>query len=274
MTFMIKRARIVLFGLSLSFNSLVFADEGMFPLSELSKLDLKSAGIELAPEKIFNPDGVAVVDGICQVNGCTGSFLSSDGLIITNHHCAFDAIQKAASSQNDYLRNGFVSKSRAEEIPAPGYTVRITESYRDVSKEVLAAVSDGMSFLERSKAIEKRRKEIEKDSEAASPGLRAEVAEMFTGKTYVLFQYTYLKDIRLVFAPPVGIGEFGGDFDNWEWPRHTGDFSFMRAYTAPDGSSADYSPNNIPYKPKQFLRVQPKGANEGEAVFILGYPGR
>ena len=274
MTPMFNRARFALLGLSLSFTSFVIADEGMFPLSELSRLDLKSAGIELAPEKIFNPDGVAVVDGICKVNGCTGSFLSSEGLIVTNHHCAFDAIQKASSSQSDYLKNGFVSKGRADEIPAPGYTVRITESYRDVSKEVLAVVSDNMSFLDRSKAIEKRRKELEKDAELASPGLRAEVAEMFTGKTYVLFQYTYLKDIRLVFAPPVGIGEFGGDYDNWEWPRHTGDFSFMRAYTAPDGSSADYSPDNVPYKPKQFLRVQPKGANEGEAVFILGYPGR
>ncbi|MFN7877587.1 MAG: S46 family peptidase [Pirellula sp.] len=274
MNAVIKRAGCVLFGLSFSFALYGRADEGMFPLSELSKLDLKSAGIELAPDMIFNPDGVSVVDGICRVNGCTGSFLSTDGLIVTNHHCAFDAIQKASSSKNDYLLNGFVSKNRAEEIPAPGYTVRITESYRDVSKEVLAVVTEDMSFLDRSKAIEKRRKELEKDAESASPGLRAEVAEMFTGKTYVLFLYTYLKDIRLVFAPPVGIGEFGGDNDNWEWPRHTGDFSFMRAYTAPDGSSADYSPDNVPYKPKQFLRVQPSGANEGDAVFILGYPGR
>lgn len=274
MSSFLKQAGFAFFGLSLSFNSGLIADEGMFPLSELAKLDLKSAGIELSPEQIFNPAGISVVDGICRVNGCTGSFLSADGLIITNHHCAFDAIQKASTSQNDYLKNGFVSKGRGDEIPAPGYTVRITESYRDVSKEVLTAVSEEMSFLERSKAIEKRRKELEKEAEAASPGLRAEVAEMFTGKTYVLFLYTYLKDIRLVFAPPVGIGEFGGDFDNWEWPRHTGDFSFMRAYTSPDGSSADYSPDNVPYKPKQFLRVQPKGANEGEAVFILGYPGR
>ncbi|MCU0711670.1 MAG: S46 family peptidase [Pirellula sp.] len=274
MSSIFKQAGFALFGLSLSFTSVALADEGMFPLSELSKLDLKSAGINLTPDEIFNPAGISVVDGICRVNGCTGSFLSSDGLLITNHHCAFDAIQKASTSQNDYLKNGFVSKTRADEIPAPGYTVRITESYRDVSKEVLTAVTEEMSFLERSKAIEKRRKELEKEAESASPGLRAEVAEMFTGKTYVLFLYTYLKDIRLVFAPPVGIGEFGGDFDNWEWPRHTGDFSFMRAYTSPDGSSADYSPENVPYKPKQFLRVQPKGANEGDAVFILGYPGR
>jgi hypothetical protein len=255
-------------------SSLGLADEGMFPMSELSRLDLRSAGIELSPESIFNPDGVSIVDGICRVNGCTGSFLSADGLIITNHHCAFDAIQKASSSQNDYLRKGFVSNNRGEEIPAPGYTVRITESYRDVSREVLEAIDENMTFADRTKAIEKRRKEIEKEAEASNPGLRAEVAEMFTGKTYVLFFYTYLKDIRLVFAPPVGIGEFGGDDDNWEWPRHTGDFSFMRAYTAPDGSSAEYSPENVPYKPKQFLKVQPKGANEGDAVFILGYPGR
>jgi len=269
-----KRTALGLFALSLSLNSFLNADEGMYPLSELSKLNLQAAGIELKPQQIFNPEGVSVVDGICRVNGCTGSFLSSEGLIVTNHHCAFDAIQKASSSQNDYLRNGFVAKSKSEEIPAPGYTVRITESYRDVSQEVLSVVTDNMSYLERSKAIEKRRKEIEKEAETNAPGLRAEVAEMFTGKTYVLFLYTYLKDIRLVFAPPVGIGEFGGDIDNWEWPRHTGDFSFMRAYTAPDGGSAEYSPDNVPYKPKQFLRVQPKGANEGDAVFILGYPGR
>ena len=161
-----------------------------------------------------------------------------------------------------------------EEIPAPGYTVRVTESFSDVSDKVLSVVTDEMNFVERTKAINRRRKELEKQAESATPGIRAEVAEMFTGKTYVLFLYTYIKDVRLVFAPPSSVGSFGGDVDNWEWPRHTGDFSFMRAYVAPDGSTADYAEGNVPYKPKRFIQVAPQGANESDYVMLLGYPGR
>ena len=131
-----------------------------------------------------------------------------------------------------------------------------------------------MNFTERSKAIQRRIKELETQAETDNAGKRAEVAEMFAGKTYVLFIYTYLKDVRLVFAPPSSVGKFGGDVDNWEWPRHTGDFSFMRAYVAPDGSSANYSPDNVPYQPKRFLQVAAEGANEGDFVMLLGYPGR
>ena len=214
------------------------------------------------------------MDGICRVNGCTGSFVSSDGLIITNHHCAFDAIQKASTPTNDLLANGFIAKTKQDEVRAVGFTVRITESYANVSDQVLSVVSEGMTFLDRTKAIEKRRKELEQAAEAENKGLRAEVAEMFTGKTYVLFLYTYLKDVRLVFAPPISIGAFGGEADNWEWPRHTGDFSFMRAYTAPDGSAVEYSPDNIPFHPKRPIQVSSVGANEEDFVFILGYPGR
>jgi hypothetical protein len=249
-------------------------DEGMFPISELSNIGLKKRGIELSPQEIFNPTAKSLVDGICRVNGCTGSFVSSDGLIITNHHCAFDAIQKASSPQRDLLTNGFIAQNRAEEVPAPNYTVRITESYSDVSEQVLSVATAQMTALERTKAIDKRKKEIELQAEKDNPGMRAEVAEMFVGKTYVLFLYTNLKDVRLVFAPPISIGAFGGELDNWEWPRHTGDFSFMRAYTAPDGKPAEYSPENIPYRPKRPLQVQAKGIDEGDVVFLLGYPGR
>jgi len=249
-------------------------DEGMFPISELARLELSKRGVELTPEEIFNTQGVSLVDGICRVNGCTGSFVSPDGLIITNHHCAFDAIQKGSSPQRDLLREGFIAKTRTDEIPAPNYTVRITEAYRDVSDQVLSVVEPSLGFAERTKAIERRRKELELAAEQENPGLRAEVAEMFTGKTYVLFLYTYLKDVRLVFAPPVSVGAFGGELDNWEWPRHTGDFSFMRAYTAPDGSAATYAAENIPYQPKRFLKVNPRGVEENDAVFLLGYPGR
>jgi hypothetical protein len=250
------------------------ADEGMFPISELKRLNLQEKGLELSPEELFNSEGVSLLDGICRVNGCTGSFVSSDGLIITNHHCAFDAIQKASTPTNDLLANGFIAKTKQDEVRAVGFTVRITESYADVSDQVLSVVSEGMTFLDRTKAIEKRRKELEQAAEAENKGLRAEVAEMFTGKTYVLFLYTYLKDVRLVFAPPISIGAFGGEADNWEWPRHTGDFSFMRAYTAPDGSAAEYSPDNIPFHPKRPIQVSSVGANEEDFVFILGYPGR
>jgi len=252
----------------------MLADDGMFPMSELPRVNLRERGIELTAEQLFNPSEISLVDGICRVNGCTGSFVSDSGLIITNHHCAFDAIQKASTSDRDLLTNGFIAGSRAEEIPAPDYQVRITENYRDISAEVLSVVREGMSFLERTKAIEKRRKELEIAAEREHPGLRAEAAEMFSGRTYVLFLYTYLKDVRLVFAPPASVGNFGGEADNWEWPRHTGDFSFMRAYTAPDGSSATWSEQNIPYRPKRFLRVQSAGVDEGDAVFLLGYPGR
>jgi hypothetical protein len=246
----------------------------MFPISELKRLNLQEKGLELSPEELFNSEGVSLLDGICRVNGCTGSFVSSDGLIITNHHCAFDAIQKASTPTNDLLANGFIAKTKQDEVRAVGFTVRITESYADVSDQVLSVVSEGMTFLDRTKAIEKRRKELEQAAEAENKGLRAEVAEMFTGKTYVLFLYTYLKDVRLVFAPPISIGAFGGEADNWEWPRHTGDFSFMRAYTAPDGSAAEYSPDNIPFHPKRPIQVSSVGANEEDFVFILGYPGR
>lgn len=250
------------------------ADEGMYPISELGRLGLADKGMKLTPSEIFNSEKVSLVDGICRVNGCTGSFVSESGLIITNHHCAFEAIQKASTKERDLLSDGFIAKSLAEEIPAPGYTVRITESYEDISEQVLSVVTPEMTFLERTKAIDKRRKELEQKAEKEKPGLRAEVAEMFTGKTYVLFLYTYLKDVRLVFAPPNSVGSFGGEVDNWEWPRHTGDFSFMRAYTAPDGSSATYSTDNIPYKPKRVIHVAPQGVDEEDFVFILGYPGR
>jgi hypothetical protein len=246
----------------------------MYPMSELPRLNLAEKGIELTADQLFNPNQVSLVDGICRVNGCTGSFVSASGLIITNHHCAFDAIQKASTANNDLLTNGFSAATREQEISAPDYQVRITENYRDVSEDVLKAVTEGMSFLERTKAIDKRRKELEVAAEKENPGLRAEVAEMFAGKTYVLFLYTYLKDVRLVFAPPASVGNFGGEVDNWEWPRHTGDFSFMRAYTAPDGSSATFSKDNIPYQPKRFIQVAPEGVDENDAVFLLGYPGR
>lgn len=249
------------------------AEEGMFPLSEIPKLDIHSIGLQIDPSELYNPDGVSLIDGIINLSGCTASFVSPDGLILTNYHCAFNAVQMAATTQNDYLRDGFIATDRKQEIPAKGYTVRVIHSYKDVSAEVLSVIKPKMSYIQRAKAIDKKMKDIVTGIESKDKGKRAEVAEMFPGKTYVLFVYTYLKDVRLVYAPPRSIGEFGGEIDNWVWPRHTGDFTFLRAYTAPDGTNAEYAPGNVPYHPKKFLQVASEGVKEEDLVFILGYPG-
>ena len=251
----------------------VSADEGMYPISEIHKLNLKARGLKIDPKDVYNPNGVSLIDAIVMVGGCTGSFVSPDGLILTNHHCAFGGVQAASTKEKDYITDGFIARSRSEEIPARGYTVRITESYRDVSKEILSVVDDKMELAERTKAIQKKMRGLVEETEKEKPGKRIEVSEMFAGRNYVLFVYANFRDVRLVYVPPRSIGEFGGENDNWVWPRHTGDFSFLRLYVAPDGSPADYSENNVPYRPKKYLKVQPDGANEKDFVFILGYPG-
>ncbi len=248
--------------------------EGMYPLSEIHKLNLKDAGLKINLTEIYNPEGVGLVDALVKVGGCTGSFVSGDGLILTNHHCAFRALNKASTTENNYLENGFLAKSKEEEIPAEGYTCRITESYEDVSDQVLSAIEGIDNLAERSKIISEKMEEIGKAASSEDKSIIGQVSEMFKGKTYVLFKYRVIKDVRLVFAPPRTIGEFGGETDNWIWPRHSGDFTFMRAYVAPDGSAAEYSKDNVPYKPKKYLKINPNGVNEGDFVFILGYPGR
>ena len=256
------------------FSNIISADEGMYPLSVIHKLDLQAKGLEIELSDLYNPDGISLIDGICNISGCSGSFVSDKGLILTNHHCAYRAIKNASTAEHDFLENGFYAKNLSEEVQAQGYTVRITESYRDVSEEVLNAIDKNMTLAERTKAIEKKTKEIITLVEEKNPGKRASVSEMFIGKTYVLFIYNYLKDVRLVYAPPRSIGNFGGETDNWMWPRHTGDFSIMRAYVSPDGSPSDFSAENIPYTPKKVIKVAPEGVNEEDFVFILGYPGR
>ncbi len=250
------------------------ADEGMYPLSEISRLDLKTKGLKIEPEEIYNPDGVSLVDAICIVGGGTGEFVSPDGLILTNHHVAFRAVAGISTPENDYLENGFLARTREEEAPARGYTCRITDSYRDVSDEILRGITQDMDALERMDTIGKRMSELARREEAENPGLECEVAEMFPGKSYVLFRYRVIRDVRLVYVPPLDIGNYGGEEDNWMWPRHTGDFSFLRAYVAPDGSPASYSERNVPFKPKRHLKVAPKGVHEEDFVFLLGYPGR
>jgi len=249
-------------------------DEGMYPLSEIRNLDLQGAGLKISIDEVYNPDGVSLVDALVKIGGCTGSFVSNEGLIITNHHCSFGAVQRASTTENNYLENGFLAKTKEEEIPAKGYTCRITVSYKDVSAEVLTAANSVDDISERTDAIADMIKEIVESEEEADSTISAEVSEMFVGQSYVLFRYKEIKDVRLVYVPPRSIGEFGGESDNWVWPRHTGDFSFVRAYVAPDGSSEEYSEENIPYQPKKFIEVNPNGVDENDFVFLLGYPGR
>ncbi len=232
-------------------------DEGMYPLNEISKIDFKDKGLKIDVKDIYNGNNLSLIDAIVKIGGCTGSFVSPQGLIITNHHCAYRAAQSASDKTHDYIQNGFIARNRSEEIIAKGYTIRITQSYKDVSNDVLSVINNKMSPTQRRKAIDKKRKELVKQIEEKNKGLRAEVAEMFIGKSYVLFVYSYFKDVRLVYVPPRSIGNFGGETDNWEWPRHTGDFSLLRVYTAPDGSPAEYSKDNVPLKPKKYLKVSP-----------------
>ena len=249
-------------------------EEGMYPLSEISKLDLVKAGLEIPVSEIYNPAGNSLVEALVRVGGCTGSFISGKGLIITNHHCAFSATAAASSPENNYLRDGFHASARENEIPAKSLTVRITDSYEDVSVIVLKGTTSAGSALERLKLIGDNIKALVNKEEEAHPDREIEISEMLTGKSYVLFRYKMIRDIRLVYIPPRAIGEFGGETDNWEWPRHTGDFSLMRAYVAKDGSPAEYSEENVEYEPEKHLHVNPNGALEDDFVFILGYPGR
>lgn len=249
-------------------------EEGMFPLSEIHKVDLKKAGLKIDPNEVYNPNGISLVDALVNVGGCTGSFISNEGLIITNHHCAFSAVQLASTPENDYLNKGFVARTREQEIEAKGLTCRITDSYEDVSDKVLGAVAQVTDPASRLQIINNMMKNLALEAEKKDPTIKAEVSEMFIGKSYVLFRYKTIQDVRLVYVPNRQIGEFGGETDNWVWPRHTGDYSFMRAYVGKDGKPAKYSKDNVPYTPKKFLKVNAHGTNEEDFVFILGYPGK
>lgn len=248
--------------------------KGMYPMSEITNLDLVEAGLKINPEDIYNPDGVSLTDALVKIRGCTGSFVSENGLILTNHHCGFGYVNRASTTEKNYLRDGFLAQTYADEIPATGNYCKITESYEDVSEMVLGSVKDIEDPAERVRLIKKKMKAIGKEASDEENNIEATVSEMFIGKTYILFKYRVIHDVRLVYVPPKAIGNFGGETDNWVWPRHTGDFTFMRAYVAPDGSAAEYSTENVPYNPKKHLKINPKGVDEGDFLFVLGYPGR
>ena len=250
--------------------SLLHAEEGMWMLDELKNLpvdEMRRKGLELTPDQIYD-----MKDAIVQIGGGSGAFVSPNGLILTNHHVAFDAIQRGSTLEENFIQNGFLARTHEEELSAPEYSAYVTVDFKDVTDDILQVVNDDMSYFERYQALEDAKKELIADCEKKGD-VRCEVVEILSGTKYYLYTYERIQDIRLVYAPPSSIGEFGGDTDNWMWPRHTGDFSFMRAYVAPDGSFAEYSDENVPYKPKAHLPISTKGYDQGSFAMILGFPG-
>jgi hypothetical protein len=253
------------------------ADEGMWLLPLIEKLNMgrmTELGLKLSAEDIYSLNKASIKDAIIIFDrGCTGEIVSSQGLILTNHHCGYSSIQSHSSVEHDYLKDGFWAMTKEQELPNPNMTVTFLLRFEDVTTQVLAKVNDGMSELERNNAISESRLAIEKK---ASEGTRYRsiVTSFYGGNYFYLIVYEIYTDIRLVGAPPSSIGKYGSDTDNWEWPRHTGDFSVFRVYSGPDGKPAPYSKDNIPLKPKQFLPVSIKDLNKGDFAMILGYPGR
>ncbi|PCO06232.1 dipeptidyl-peptidase 7 [Microbulbifer flavimaris] len=248
--------------------------EGMWMPSQLPLLGdkLKSLGLELDPETMTDLTQFPM-NAIISLGGCSASFVSPKGLVATNHHCAYGSISYNSTEDNDLLANGFLAESLEEEVPAaPGSRVYVTVDMQEVTDKIKSKLSDDMDGAERFKAIENAEKALVADCES-DPGHRCEVYSYYGGATYYLIKQLAIRDVRLVHAPASSVGKFGGDIDNWMWPRHTGDYSFLRAYVGPDGKPADYAEDNVPYKPKHHLKVATKGPDEGDYVMVAGYPG-
>lgn len=253
------------------------ADEGMWLplfLQQLNEKQMKTMGMKISAKDIYNINSGSLKDAIVSFGGfCTGEVISSKGLVLTNHHCGFDAIQNHSTLERNYIRDGFWAKSLSEEIPNQGLFVTFIVRIEDVSKQVLNGVDINMSESERQSAIDKNiaalRKEVKKESYQDSF-----IRSFFEGNQYFLFVTETYRDVRLVGAPPSSIGNFGKDTDNWMWPRHTGDFSMFRIYAGKDNKPADYSADNVPYTPKRSLSISLDGVNEGDFTMVFGFPGR
>lgn len=269
-----------LFYILISFMMLIStnsrADEGMWiPLlvERLNYVDMQEMGLNLTAEEIYSINNSSLKDAIVIFGGgCTGEIISKEGLLLTNHHCGYGTIQSHSTVEHDYLTDGFWAMSKDEELENPGLSVQFLVRIEDVTDRVLDAVNDEMTEDERNKAINEIGNVIE-DEATEGTHYKASVRSFFRGNEFYLFVYEVFSDVRLVGAPPSSIGKYGADTDNWMWPRHTGDFSLFRVYTAPDGTPAEYSKDNIPLEPKHHLPVSIKGVEQGDFAMILGYPG-
>ena len=262
---------------SLLVIQLAFADEGMWIPSLIGQQkydEMLKRGLKLSPEEIYSINQASLKDAVVLFGrGCTGAIVSDEGLLLTNHHCGFGSIQRQSSLEHDYLKDGFWAMSRPEELPNPGLTVTLLIRMEDVSDKVLAVVKNGMTEAERQKAIGDISKMIV-DEAVKGTVYQAAVEPLFNGNQYFLYVSEVYKDVRLVGAPPSAIGNFGGDTDNWMWPRHTGDFSMFRIYADSNNMPAEYSKNNVPYHPKKFFEISLKGVDKGDFTMVYGYPAR
>jgi hypothetical protein len=251
------------------------ADEGQWQPSQVKGLGtlLRPLHLEHVAKRLGNL-ARAPLAAVVSLGGCTGSFVSKDGLIVTNHHCAYGAIQRNSTAERNFLERGFLASSRAAEVPAgPNQRIYVTQGLDDVTAQVLGGLDSNLDGKARQEAIENKSKQLvaacEKD-----PAYRCSVVDFYRGLHYVLVRQWMIRDVRLVYAPAEAVGNFGGDIDNFEWPRHTGDFSFLRAYVGKDGRPADPSPENVPYKPQHYLKLDARGISQGDAVIVAGYPGK
>ena len=255
----------------------VKADEGMWFLMFIERLnhrDMQKMGLQLTAQEIYSINNHSLKDAIVQFNGgCTAEMISKDGLVLTNHHCGYDAIAELSSAEKNYLKDGYWAANRKEELKPSSLFVRFFVRMDDCSKRILSVVTPGMSEAEREKAINQEIAKIEKENNEGGK-YTVSVRPFFQGNEYYYFVYQDYKDVRLVGTPPESLGKFGGDTDNWEWPRHTADFSMFRVYADANGNPADYSPNNVPLQPKHHLPVNLGGVKENDFAMILGYPGR
>ncbi len=253
------------------------ADEGMWLPALISQRigDMQQNGFRLTAEDIYSVNQASLKDAVLLFGGgCTGELVSDEGLLLTNHHCGYSYIQRHSSVEHDYLRDGFWAMSKAEELPNKGLTVSFLERMEDVTGIILKGYKPSMSEARRDTLIRKNTDKLVKQVTQAGKGLTARVEALYYGNQYFLFVYKVYRDVRLVGAPPSSIGKFGGETDNWMWPRHTGDFSMFRVYAGADNEPADFAPENRPYQPKKHLKISLKGLKSQDYTMILGYPGR
>lgn len=253
------------------------ADEGMWLPSLISERigDMQSKGFRLSAEDIYSVNQASLKDAVVLFGrGCTGEVVSAEGLLLTNHHCGYSQIQKHSSVEHDYLRDGFWALTRNEELPNKGLTVSFLERMEDVTSRVLEGVTPALTETKRDSIVKANTVRLVNEATSEGRGLRATVESLYYGNQYFLFLYREYSDVRLVGAPPSSIGKFGGDTDNWMWPRHTGDFSIFRIYADKDNNPAEYSEDNVPYTPKKFFKISLGGVQEGDFTFVYGFPGR
>lgn len=265
----------ILLPFTLMSMSCAMADEGMWQPHQLPQLEnvLKQKGLNIDPKSISKLTEFPM-NAVISLGGCTASFVSPKGLVVTNHHCAYGSIQYNSTPEHNYLEDGFLAKTTSEELPAaPGSRVYVTKNVDNVTESVIGDLDESLSGEQRYQIIDEKRKLLVSECED-NPGYRCEVYSFHGGLEYYLIKSLEIRDVRLVHAPSMSVGKYGGDIDNWMWPRHTGDYSFYRAYVGKDGQPADFNEQNVPFTPDSFLKVSAKGVKEGEFVMVAGYPGR